>query len=250
MTAFWVLFRRELAAYLVSLSGWVIMAAVAFLVGLSFVDLLLAVRQTPLPVHVTEVFYQTPYFWMVVLLSGPVITMRLFAQERASGTYETLMTSPVRDGTVVAAKFGAAWVFYLLVWLPLPGCVTLIRYWTGEAQALEWPLLGSTYLGIGLLGALFLSMGCFASALTRSQTVAAMVGGLLAVSLFLAGFAVSDRGSESSWWVQVLGAFALVDHMRDFTRGVVDLRPVVLYASTSLAFLYLTLRAVEGRHWK
>ncbi|MGA4643855.1 ABC transporter permease [Limisphaera sp. 4302-co] len=250
MTAFWVLLRRELAAYLVSLSGWVIMAAVAFLIGLSFVDLLLAVRQTPLPVHVTEVFYQTPYFWIIMLLSGPVITMRLFAQERASGTYETLMTSPVRDGTVVAAKFAAALVFFLVVWLPLPGCVALIRYWTGEAQALEWPLLGSTYLGIALLGMLFLSLGCFASALTRSQTVAAMVAGLLGVSLFLLSFAAPEPGAEGPVWARVLGVFTLVEHMRDFTRGVVDLRPVVLYGSTSLAFLYLTLRAVEARHWK
>lgn len=250
MTGFWVLFRRELAAYLVTLTGWVIMAAVAFLIGLSFVDLLLAMRQTPLPVHVTEVFYQTPYFWIIVLLSGPVITMRLFAQERASGTYETLMTSPVRDGTVVAAKFGAAMVFYLLVWLPLLVCVVLLRIWTGETRALEWPLLGSTFLGIALLGGLFVSMGCFASALTRSQTVAAMVGGLLAVSLFLLSFAVEGSAAEGPWWVRALSAFTLVDHMRDFSRGVVDVRPVVLYGSTMLLFLYLTLRVVEGRHGK
>ncbi|MCS7090576.1 MAG: ABC transporter permease [Verrucomicrobiota bacterium] len=250
MAQFWVLFRRELAAYLVTLTGWVIMAAVAFLIGLSFVDLILAVRRTPLPLHVTEVFYQTPYFWIIVLFSGPVITMRLFAQERAVGTYETLMTSPVRDGTVVAAKFGAAMAFYLIVWVPLMVCVGLLRLWTGESRALEWPLLGSTFLGIALLGGLFLSMGCFASALTRSQTLAAMVAGLLGVSLFLLSFAVDGVEGEGMWWVRVLGAFTLVDHMRDFTRGVVDLRPVVLYGSLMLFFLYLTLRMVEGRQWK
>jgi ABC-2 type transport system permease protein len=250
MGAFGTLLRRELATYLWSLTGWVVMAAVAFLIGLSFVDLLLAVQQAPLPVHVTEVFYQTPYFWMILLLSGPVITMRLFAQEKASGTYETLMTSPVRDGTVVMAKFTAAMVFYLMVWLPLLGCVVLIRSWTGEAHALQWPLLASTYLGISLLGLLFVSMGCFASALTRSQTVAAMVAGLLGVSLFLLGFAVPAQGAEGPWWTRVAGLFTLVEHMRDFTRGVVDSRPVVLYTSLSAAFLYLTLRVVESRHWR
>lgn len=250
MGAFGTLLRRELAVYLWSITGWVVMAAVAFLIGLSFVDLLVAVQQAPLPVHVTEVFYQTPYFWMILLLSGPVITMRLFAQEKAAGTYETLMTSPVRDGTVVLAKFTAAMVFYLILWLPLLGSVILIRSWTGDTRALEWPVLASTYLGIALLGLLFVSMGCFASALTRSQTVAAMVTGLLGVSLFLLGFAVPAPGSEGPWWARVLGLFTLVDHMRDFTRGIVDLRPVVLYASLSAGFLYLTMRVVESRHWK
>src|ERR1043166_1071452 len=164
MQAYWTLTRRDLAGYFLSLTGYVVIAATTFLVGLSFVDLLKALKQEPTAMPVTELFYVTWYFWLILLLTTPVITMRLFALEKFSGTFETLMTAPLSDRQVVLAKFSAAMTFYVLLWLPLLGCVLVVRFYTNEPAVLDPGIMGSTFLGILLLGGLFISLGCCASA--------------------------------------------------------------------------------------
>ena len=250
MRVFWTLLRRELGAYFASLTGYVVIAAAAFLIGMSYLDLVVALQQEALPVHITEVFYQTPYFWIILLLTAPVVTMRLFALEKFTGTYETLMTTPVRETEVVLAKFGAALLFYLFMWLPLLGCILVVRRFAGDTGGLDWGAIGTTYLGIMLLGCLFISIGCFASSLTRTQAVAAMVTLLLGVSLFVLSFVAGKLASGDSWQAAVVSRFTLREHMQDFSRGIVDTRPVVFYVSLSLLFLFLTLRVVESRRWK
>ena len=118
MQAYLTLTRRELAGFFVSMTGYVIIAGAVFLMGMSFVDLLVLLQGEPTPVPVTQLFYSTDYFWGILLLAAPVITMRLFALEKYSGTFETLMTTPVSDLQVVLAKFTAAMIFFMLMWLP------------------------------------------------------------------------------------------------------------------------------------
>src|SRR5438876_3819773 len=183
MHAYWTLVRRELSGYFFSMTGYVIIAAAMFLLGLSFVDLLKQLRHQPTPMPVTELFYVTWYFWLILLLTTPVITMRLFALEKFSGTFETLMTTPVSDLQVVLAKFTAALVFYAVMWLPLLGCVYLVRHFSSNPAALDAGTVGGTFLGILLLGGLFISLGCFASSITRSQLVAVILRLVLSVSL-------------------------------------------------------------------
>jgi ABC-2 type transport system permease protein len=242
--------RRELSGYFMSLTGYTILAAVMFLTGLSFVTLLVNLQQEPTPLPLTELFYMTPFFWLILLLSTPIITMRLFALEKFSGTFETLMTSPVRDFQVVLAKFSAALFFYVLMWLPLAGCLWVVRHYTNEQTAFDAGVLGSTYLGIFLLGCMFVSLGCCASALTRSQGVAAMMSGVFGVALFLMSVMASQIPVQASWQAKALACFALFDQMHDFARGVVDTRPVVFFISLTLFFLFVTLRVVESRRWK
>ncbi|MBP7825332.1 MAG: ABC transporter permease subunit [Verrucomicrobia bacterium] len=251
MRTYWILLRRELGAYFVFLSGYVVIAAAAFLMGLGFLNMVIAVRGETMLVPVTELFYQTPYFWMIVLLTSPIITMRLFALEKYAGTFETLMTTPVRDTAVVLAKFSAALVFFLVLWLPLAGCFFILRQMTGQGLPMDWGAVAATGLGILLLGCLFCSIGCFASSLTRTQTVAAMLGLALGVGLFLVGMlAGRPPAGLAAWQAAALAPFALLDHLQDFARGVVDTRPIVFFLSLSALFLYLTLRVVESRHWK
>jgi ABC-2 type transport system permease protein len=249
MRAYWTLVRRELAAFFLSLGGYIIIAAALFLMGYSFVVILVKL-QKPTPMPVTELFYITPFFWLILLLTTPVITMRLFAQEKFSGTFETLMTTPVSDLQVVLAKFTAALLFYVLMWLPLLGCLLLVRRFTHDTAALDAGVVGGMFLGILLLGAVFISLGCCASALTRSQAIAAMISLVFGASLFLLGYLASQLPVQESWQAQVLSCFALFEQMHDFARGVVDTRPVVLLASLSFFFLFLTLRVVESRRWK
>jgi ABC-2 type transport system permease protein len=250
MQAYLTLTRRELAAYFLSMTGYVILAAAMFLLGLSFVVLLVNLQQQPTSMPVTEVFYITPFFWYILLLSTPVITMRLFALEKFSGTFETLMTTPVTDLQVVLAKFTAGLLFYAVMWVPLAGCLLVIRRYTNDPAALDTGVLASTFLGIVLLGGVFISLGCCASALSRSQVVAAMISLLFGASLFLVSVLAAQVPAQMTWQAQVLAALAFFDQMHDFARGIVDTRAVVLYLTLTFFFLFVTLRIVESRRWK
>src|SRR5437868_2279995 len=187
MQAFATLFRRELGSYFTSMTGYVIIAAVMFLTGYSFVVLLIKLQQVPTPMPITEMFYVTPFFWMILLLAAPAITMRVFALEKFSGTFETLMTAPVSDLQVVLAKFSASLAFFMITWLPLLGCLLVVRYFTSDSKAFDTGVVASTFLGILLLGGLFISAGCCASAITRSQAVAAMISLVFGAALLLLG---------------------------------------------------------------
>jgi ABC-2 type transport system permease protein len=250
MTAYWTLTRRELAGYFLSVTGYVILAAVMFLIGLSFVVLLESLRNEPTPMPLTELFYMTPFFWFILLLATPVITMRLFALEKSTGTYETLMTTPVTDLQVVLSKFTAALFFYIVMWLPLVACLWVMQHFTNNRTGMDVGALSSTFLGIVLLGAMFVASGCCASALTRSQGTAAMVSLVFGVSLFLLSVRAGQNTDGGTWQARVLQCFALFDQMHDFARGVVDTRPVVFLASLTIFFLFLALRIVESRRWK
>ena len=249
MRAYWTLIRRELAGYFLSLGGYIIIAAALFMMGLSFV-VILTNLQGPTPMPVTELFYLTQFFWLILLLTTPAITMRLFALEKFSGTFETLMTTPVSDFQVVAAKFTSALIFYAVMWLPLLGCLLVVRRYTNDTAALDGGVVASTFLGILLLGGLFVSLGCCASAITRSQVIAGIISLVMGVSVYLVGYLASKLPAQDNWQAQVLSCFDLFDRMHDFTRGVVDTRPVVLLVSLTVFFLFLTLRAVESRRWK
>jgi ABC-2 type transport system permease protein len=250
MSIFWVLLRKELASYFFSLTGYVIIAAITFLIGESFVQLIGALGSDPWPMPVTQMFFSSFYFWMIVLLTAPVITMRLFAQEKAAGTFETLMTTSVGDLQVVAAKFAAALVFYVVMWLPLLACLFIVGHFTNQAGALDAGTVGGTYLGIFLAGGFFLSFGCLASALTRSQMVAAMVSLAFGVSQFAVAWWAKSAPVTDQWQSQLYACLNLFDQMNDLARGAVDTRAVLFYVSMTLLFLFLTLRVVESRRWR
>jgi ABC-2 type transport system permease protein len=250
MSVFMALLRRELGTFFYSITGYVIIAAVAMLTGLSFVVLMLTLGNDPITMPVTQAFYQTFFFWLVLLLLSPVVTMRLFALEKATGTFETLMTAPVGDAAVVAAKFSAALIFYLVSWLPLLACLAIVQHYTHQAAALDPHTLGATYLGIFLVGCLFVSLGCFASSLTRSQMAAALISFVLGTSLFALGFVAKALPFTTENQTRIISYFDLFNHMDNFARGIVDTRAVIFYVSATFVFLFLTLRVVESRRWK
>jgi ABC-2 type transport system permease protein len=243
MRVFLTLWRRELAALFLSITGYVIIAAVTLLIGLGFDLFMTGLINDPEPASmpITELFYDSLSFWIIVLLITPVITMRLFALEKFTGTFETLMTTPVSDVQVVAAKFTAAVVFYMVSWLPMLA---------NQGDLMDWGTIGGTYLGIFLIGCLFLSVGCFASSLTRSQMAAAMVSFVMGVTLFSLGFLARTIEIPTQWQSQVLSDFGLLDQMNDFARGLVDTKVVIFYVTLTFLFLFLTLRVVESRRWK
>lgn len=250
MRIFLTLLRRELASFFLSITGYVVIAAVTLMIGLSFVMLMRNLGSDPFPMPVTELFFNSALFWIILMLVTPVITMRLFALEKSTGTFETLMTTPVGDVQVVAAKFAAALIFYSIMWLPTLGCLFIVRHFTNQPGALDAGTTGGTFLGIFLAGCMFLSLGCFASVISKNQMVAAIISLVPNVSLFILAYLAQQVPAAGDWQTQALSYFALFQQMQDFTRGVVDTRVVIFYAGITFFFLFLTLRAVESRRWK
>jgi ABC-2 type transport system permease protein len=250
MRAYFTLTRRELGSFFYSWIGYVVIAGAVFLTGLSFVTLMKGLNGVATNVPVTEIFMTSLYLWLILLFSAPVITMRLFALEKYSGTFETLMTTPVGDLAVVLAKFSAALILYSLAWLPLLGFVLVLRYFTHDASFVDPGALGGSFLGIFLIGALYMAMGCFASSLTSNQIVAAMITFALGIGLFILSWAGNRFGTQRGWAVEALNYVCVRTHVEDFSRGIVDSRWVVFYLTASGFFLFLTHRVVQSRRWK
>ena len=250
MSVFRALVRRELSAFFQGPTGFIIIAAVMFLIGLGFLVVLSGLNGEATPMPVTQIFYGTYFFWVILLLIAPVITMRSFAMERASGTYESLMTAPVGDWQVVLSKFAGALIFYMILWVPLLICSVVVRFYVGESAVLGLGTMFTSALGILMVGCLYMSIGCFTSALTRNQAVAAVSGFALGAALFFTGFFSYFAGDRTDWLSQLARHISLANHMESFTRGVVDLGAIVFFLSLTGLFLYLTHKVVESRRWK
>lgn len=251
MNVFLALVRRELGGFFKSLTGYVVIAAVILLNGFAVMDIVEKFNTRPLEAPVTEVYYGVAYFWIILLLTAPVITMRSFAAEKSSGTYEALMTTPVGDWQVVLAKFVGALVFFLLTWLPLLAIFFALRQVKGEPALCDPRVMMSTFFGLSLVGSLYMSLGCLASALTRSQIIAAMVSFVLGIGFWVVGLRpAAGSGPEPGGLVPVLEYVSVVRHMEDFTRGLIDARQVVFYVSVTALLLLVTHRVVQSRRWQ
>jgi ABC-2 type transport system permease protein len=250
MQTFLTLVRREMGAYFVSLTGYIIIAVSLFLMGFSFFILVRNLQGSSLTIPLTELFYLSLFFWIIVLVSTPMMTMRLFSLEQYSGTFETLMTAPVSDLQVVLAKFFAALLFYVIMWVPLTFFIFILRQFIKDPIATSAGTLGTTMTGILLVGCLYVAIGCFTSSITKSQVIAGMLSLAAGFALLMIGFLADHIPAGPHWMSDLLSYVSIKDHMHDFSRGVMDSRQVVFYLSTTIFFLFMTHRVVESRRWK
>lgn len=248
------LIRREFSAYFLSPVGYVVFAVFLVVTGhLFYLTLLRLTARGPVGVSFPmQLMVSDNWFWLVFLFIPPLLTMRLFAEERATGTLESLLTAPLRDGQIVVCKFLACYAFYLLLWLPtflyLP---VLLDWepWTLTTNIDPWPVY-STYFGLFLVGAMFLALGLFISSLVKSQMVAALISLFLGLFFIVIGFWRPEM-DEGSLLYRVLFFFTVPLHFeRNFSRGLVDSSNLVLYVSAALFFLFLTVRSLESRRWR
>lgn len=235
--------ERELRGYFLSPLGWVVATGFLFFNGLAFQTILDYLNNPQAPASMTPLdffFGGTLFFWLSMLFVGPVLTMRLLAEERRSGTLEMLLTAPITEGQVVIGKYLGAFLFYVFLWLPSLVYVALLA---GKLP-LDWGPIGASYLGTLGIGAMFLAIGVFTSAVTRNQVVAAVFSFALTFLSFLPAFLeflVNDPK-----WRDALGYLNLYQHMDDFSKGIVDSRRLVYYLSVTAFFLFLASRAVEA----
>jgi len=240
------LIHRELVAYFSSPLAYVVLTAFLFFNGYIFwlIVAFLNDPRTQAMAPLKLMFGGTIFFWLFLLFVVPVITMRLLAEERRSGTLEVLLTSPVSEAQVVIGKFVAAFIFYLFLWLPTVAYVIILASYSSIDRG---PVLAG-YLGIALLGVLFTAVGLFTSALARNQIVAAMFAFAVLVVLFSLGLLeqlVFQQALKSA-----LGYMNLWEHMDDFARGLVDTRHIVYQLSLSGLFLFLATKALEANKWR
>lgn len=180
---------------------------------------------------------------VILLFMLPLITMRLFAEEKKNGTLELLFTFPVRDVDAVLGKFGAA----ATVLLSMLGISFLYAGLMAVVAHPQWGALLGGYLGLLLLGSAFLALGIWVSSLTENQIVAA-VGSFGALLLFFVlGWLETAAGSTAGKLVKHL---SLVEHMDNFAKGVLDTSDILFFVNFTLFFLFLTLRALESRSWR
>lgn len=250
MGIFFTLTRRELSGHFMAFRGYMILAGVQFLLGLSLLLIVDALNAKPFDLPITEKFPSTGLFWLVLLLVTPVITMRTFAREKSTGTFETLLTTPVSDLQVVLAKFTGALGFYLLTFLPMAAFPFILKHYAAVFPEVDTGPVASTFLGIALIGSFFMALGCFASALTRSQIVAAMASFTLCTGIFMVGLMAQVSPPADTPLYTLLQHVSVLEHMKDFSAGIVDSRHVVFYLSLTMVFLFLTCQVIGSRRWK
>jgi len=182
---------------------------------------------------------------VVALFIAPMLTMRLFAEEKRQGTLELLATSPVSDLQVVVGKFLAAAGLYLL--MILAGLVNVALMWTYADTPPEWPPILTGALGLFLLGASFLAMGTFVSTLTRNQIVAGILSFCLFLGMWTLGWADSATAGPVTKVVSYLG---VTSHLEDLAKGVLDLKDIVFYLSVIAFGIFLAHQSIESQRWR
>ena len=246
MKALSAIVRRELIAYFSSPLAYIVMAAFLMLQGALFA-LIIGYLSQPgqSSMSILQAFFGGTIFFWFFLVVAPLITMRLVAEERRSGTIEVLLTSPVTEAQVIVGKFAAALFFYLSLWLPTVIYVLMVK----SQASVDWGAVAASYLGVALIGALFVSLGLFASTLTRNQIIAAVLAFTGLIILFglplLRGLLISSSGFGA-----VIDHADLWQHMADYAKGIVDTRYVAYELSLTCLFLFLSTKSLELNKWR
>lgn len=231
--------QRELGAYFLSPIAYAVSAVFLFGTGLAFG---LGTFQNGAEASLRSLFE----FWMMLILVFvlPMLCMRLLSEEYRAGTIETLMTAPISEVEIVLGKFFGALVFYLALLATLLLYPILLAFF----GPIDGQLLVCNYIGLLLLGALYISVGLFFSACTKHQIVAVLLTfAVLAIATFAShGLAQVVEG----WPRAVLQHVSVRTHFFDFVRGMLDTNHIVFFLTTTGLFLFLTVKRVEMRRWQ
>jgi ABC-2 type transport system permease protein len=194
-------------------------------------------------------FFQT--FWLPVFFMVPLLTMRSLAEERRLGTLETLLTTSVSTAEVVLGKFFASYFIYLLMWGSTFGFHYVLYQFTKDERLLEPGLLIGGYLFIAVSGLLFIAIGIFASAMTRSQSVAGIFSCTMLIVLILGLKYLSEVALLNQEMFKpakhVLDSLQIFQHLEDFIQGVIDVPQLIFYLSGATLALIFSILGVEAK---
>jgi ABC-2 type transport system permease protein len=173
----------------------------------------------------------------------PMITMRLFAEEKRSGTIELLVTSPIRDWEIILGK----WLAALLMYAAILGVALLNMLILFAYGSPDWKPMLIGYLGLLLQGGALLALGTFISNTTRNQIVAGVATFAICLLLWVLDWVTSF---ETASWAKVVGYMSVLTHFEPFSKGVIDTKDVVFYLSLIFLGLFLTARSLESLRWR
>ncbi|MDP2918940.1 MAG: ABC transporter permease subunit [Dehalococcoidia bacterium] len=242
----WLIAGKEFRSYLTSPMAYIVTFIFLVLSGVFFVLYLtlgnyndtsirgfvdpLAVFGVPAPGNV------------LLLVFGIVLTMRTMAEEKKLGTWELLLTSPVRDVEIVTGKYlGSMGIMLGMLVLTLYYPLLIIGYGDPDIGPI-W----TSYLGLLLLGSTVVSVGIFGSSLTSNQIIAAVVSGAILFGLWLFGWIAGNAPSAIQ---KVLSYLSISSHFAGFEIGVIDTRDIIYFLSMTVLFLYLSVRSIESSRW-
>ncbi len=250
MRKFLVLLEREMKSYFYSPIAYIVLCFFMALAGFNAYFVLSLLLHGPTEVSLTEAFFFYFLFWFVFLPVIPFITMRLYSEEFKSGTIETLMTAPVEDWQVVLSKFAGALIFYVVLWTPTALLFALYEYLAKQPAAAVPGLYFGPYFLLFLMGMFYLSLGCLASVLTRNQIIAAVITLVLVLVIFFCGLLGYILPNVSQSFRDIVAYFSSFDHMRNYSRGLIDTQPIVFYVTMTIFLQVLTYHVFQYRKWK
>jgi ABC-2 type transport system permease protein len=254
MRNIWVICRKELRTYFVSPIAYILLAMFAIVFGWMFWNAIgqfayyslqsqMSGQSFPMNINEEIILPLVSNVSVIGLFFIPMITMRLFAEEKRTGTIELLATSPVNDWEIILGKWLAAVLMYsAILLLTALNFVFLFKY--GQP---DWKPLATGYLGLLLQGCALLALGTFISTLTRNQIVAAAITFGLCLLLWVLPWAGSY---ESAMWAQVLSYMSVVIHFESFSKGLLSSKDAIFYVTVTYLALFFTARSMESIRWR
>jgi ABC-2 type transport system permease protein len=250
----WTIYRRELKSYFASPIAYLLMVVFALIFGYFFyvataifvsrgMESQMMGRSMPMDVNEWVIRPLLMNVSVIALFMIPMISMRLFAEEKRSGTIELLMTSPIRDVEILLGKWFAALTMFATV-LALSGLNLGFLFAYGKP---DWRPILIGYLGLLLQGGALLALGTLISTMTKNQIVA---GGATFAACLLLWILDWVSSYETAVWAKVLSYLSVVTHYEPFSKGVLDSRDVIFYLSVIFLGLFLTARSMESSRWR
>lgn len=250
----WIVCQKELRSYFVSPIAYILFIIYAAIFGFFFWNMVGAfvyygmesqMRGEMYPMNLNDQVIRQLFgnINVINLLIIPLMTMRLFAEEKRNGTIELLATSPVRDGEVILGKWLASVILYaaMLVFTCL-NFLFLFKYGNPD-----WKPMAVSLLGVLLQAAALLAIGIFISTLTKNQIIAGAVTFGVCLLIFVLGWVGEFQYST---WAQVMTYMSTTTHMQSFLKGVIDTKDAIYYLSAILLGLFLTARSLESLRWR
>lgn len=240
---------HEIRMLLVNPSTYIAAVLFLLLMGFVFAGILESYSGVPQETSPAVVFFQL--FWIPVFFMVPLLTMKSISEERRLGTLETLLTTPISTTEVVLGKFGAAYFLYLLLWSATAGFFVIVQRFSGDVNFLDVNRLVGGYAFIAVSGLLFVSLGIFASSLSRNQAVAGILGFVMLFVLVIGlRFAASVEAMKLEVMIPVrtvIDYAQVFTHLDDFSRGVVDTRQLIFYLSGTTLTLLFSILGIEAK---
>jgi len=242
---FWAVLNKELRSYFMSPFIYLISAVFLLLSGYYFYSDLVFYVQFGFGLNIMENFWQLMFtdLRLVIMLTVPFLTMRLFAEEKRLGTIELLLTYPMRDADLFWGKFVAcaiATLFMLSFTLIYPVLMFFL-------QPFNWTLIVPGYVGLVMLSLAFIACGLFISSLTDNIVVAGL--GSLGTLLFFWILSWND-GATQFGLISTIASVSMVTHFQSFALGFIDAKEITFFLLFIIFFSFLTLRSLEARQWR